>query len=72
MKQKLSIPLALVLFFIFPQTILANGTDSGTSTAAGMPVSGMTTPTFLFIILGGSLFLAGLLVFRRLSYNPNQ
>jgi len=65
MKQKLFIFFPLILFLVFPQPALAQATDAATINA------GITSPTFLLIILGSSLFLAGFLIFRRLNYKPS-
>ncbi|MBU3956930.1 hypothetical protein KKI19_01430 [Patescibacteria group bacterium] len=72
MKQRLFIFLSLVLFLLFPSPALAQATDAATPTTTATPTAGVTTPTFLLFILGGSLFLAGLLIQRRISYKPSQ
>ncbi len=66
MKQKLFIFLPLISFLLFPQPVRAQATDAATINA------GVTTPTFILLILGSSLFLAGFLIFRRLSYKTSQ
>lgn len=66
MKQKLFLFLSLFLGLLFPSPAMAQATDAATITA------GTTTPTFILILLGGSFFLAGILIFRRLSYKPSQ
>jgi hypothetical protein len=65
MKQKLIFFLPLILIMALPLPVQAQATEAATITA------GTTGPTFLLIILGGSLFLAGWLLFRRVNFKGN-
>jgi len=65
MKQKLIIFLPLILILALPLPAQAQATEAATITA------GTASPTFLLIILGGSMFSAGWLIFRRLNYKGN-
>lgn len=72
MKQRLLLFLSLVPFLLIPSPVLAQATDAATPTTTATPSAGVTTPTFVLFILGGSLLLAGLLIQKRLNYKLSQ